>query len=94
MEEARRQRLDRVLDGYFDVKTTTMIERVVGVATEDELEDEALADALFESFVALLEERYDRADPGWRESAEAFLRVEFDRQVDAARRFSASFDDV
>ncbi len=95
MDEARkRERLLKVLDGYFDTKTSTMVERVVGVATPDELDDPDEVDALFLAFVTLLEDRYDRADPGWRESAETFLRAEFDRQIEQARAFTASFDDL
>lgn len=94
MDDRQRERLSRVVDGYFDTKTETMVERVIGTASPEVLDDEDQLDALFEAFVEMLEERYDRADPGWRESAEVFLRTEFDRQVDRARAFAASFDDL
>ncbi len=92
MEEDVRDRLDRVLDGYFDTKTTTMIERVLGTASSEELADDAAMDELFAAFAGLLEDRYDRADPGWRASADAFLRVEFERQLEAARAFDRAFE--
>lgn len=89
-----RARLEQVLDGYFDVRTAAMVQRVIGTATPDEVDDPAAMDRLFAQFVALLEERYDRDDPGWRASAESFLRAEFDRQLDDARAFNASFDNL
>lgn len=92
MDDARRARLERLLEGYFDTRTSVMVERVIGAVSPDELEDADAVDALFADFVELLEERYDRADAGWRESAETFLRAEFDRQVDRAREWQRSFE--
>lgn len=92
-DAALRTRLEQVLDGYFDVKTTTMVERVVGTATSEQLADADEMDRLYATFVGLLEDRYDRADPGWRASAESLVKAEFDRQVEQAREFERAFDD-
>lgn len=93
MEDRTRARLERVLDGYFDLRTSTMVERVLGTATPEQLADPQELDRLYAEFVALLEDRYDRADPGWRAGAESLLAAEWDRQVEAARAFEASLDE-
>lgn len=90
----RRERLESLLAGYFDLKTAVMVERAVAVATPEQLADDAELDLLFTDFVDVLEDRYDRADPGWRASFESFLRIEFDRQVEQARGFERQFDDL
>ena len=92
MEDGRRARLEQVLDGYFDLRTSTMVERVLGTATPAQLADPDELDRLYETFVSLLEDRYDRADPGWRAGAEALLAAEWDRQVEAARAFEREFE--
>ena len=92
MEDATRARLEQVLDGYFDLRTSAMVERVLATATEAELADPEELDRLYATFVALLEERYDRADAGWRAGAEALLATEWDRQVEAARAFEEGFE--
>jgi hypothetical protein len=93
VEQRTRERLERVLDGYFDLRTAVLVERVLGAATPDELADPVALDALFDEFLELFAARYDRADAGWRESAEALLAAEWDRQLEAARAFERSLDD-
>ena len=83
----------RALDGYFDTRTSVLVERVVELADPDHLEDEAALADLFTTFVDALEERYGRNDPGWRDASAAFLAREFDRQVDERRRFNRSLLD-
>lgn len=81
----RRRQLRRLLEGYFDTRTQELVRGVVKTASPEELTDDAAMDALFDEFVELLRERYDREDPGWRREAVSFLRGEFDRQVERAR---------
>lgn len=92
MEDERRARLEQVLDGYFDLRTSAMVERVLATATESELSDPEELDKLYAAFVGLLEARYDRADAGWRESAESLLAAEWDRQIEAAQAFERAFE--
>lgn len=93
MEERTRQRLERLLDGYFDLRTSVLVERVIGTIGPDELADPVALDRLFDEFVELLAARYDRADAGWRDHAEALLAAEWERQLEAARAFERSIDD-
>jgi hypothetical protein len=81
MDEDLRRHLGRALDGYFDLRTQALVGRVVTAASIDQLRDDDEVDALFEAFMDLLEERYGRADPGWRPAAQTMLRAELDRQV-------------
>lgn len=81
----RRQRLHRLLDGYFDTKTQELVRGLLATASGGQVEDDDAMDELFDEFVGLLEDRYDRDDPGWRDDAVAFLRAEFDRQVEQIR---------
>lgn len=81
----RRQRLQRLLDGYFDTKTQELVRGLLATASGGQVEDDDAMDELFDEFVGLLEARYDRDDPGWRDEAVAFLRAEFDRQVEQTR---------
>lgn len=81
----RRRQLRRLLEGYFDTKTQELVRGVVQTASPEELTDDDAMDALFDEFVGLLRERYDREDPGWHAEAVSFLRGEFERQVERAR---------
>lgn len=92
MEDERRARLEHVLDGYFDLRTSAMVERVLATATAAELCDPDELDRLYAAFVALLEARYDRADAGWRAGAESLLAAEWDRQVEAAQAFERELE--
>lgn len=83
---SRTERIERLLDRYFDMKTETLVTRVLATASRDELHDDDAMDALVDEFTARLEDRYDRDDPGWHEAAAAFLRAEFDRQITQARQ--------
>lgn len=93
MEERTRARLERVLDGYFDLRTAVLVERVIGTVTPDELADPVALDEILQVFLDLLTSRYDRADAGWRESAEALVAAEWERQLEAARAFERSITD-
>ncbi len=92
MDLARRQQVNRALDGYFDTRTSTLVERVVDLVDPDDLDDDAALTALLDAFLDVLEERYGRADPGWRDASAALLGVEFDRQVEERRRFHRSLE--
>lgn len=90
----RRRRLERVLEGYFDTKAHIMVQRALATASTAELHDDDAIEALREEFLGLLEDRYDRDDPGWRPAAESFLRGEFDRQVRAARQRDRELEEL
>jgi hypothetical protein len=81
MDDDRRRHLERALDGYFDLRTQALVGRVVAAASIEQLRDDDEVDALFEAFMDVLDERYGRADPGWRPAAQSMLRAELDRQV-------------
>lgn len=92
MEDGTRERLEQVLDGYFDLRTSVLVERVLATASPAQLADPDALDQLYGAFVSLLEDRYDRADAGWREGAEALLAAEWDRQVEAAQAFERDLE--
>lgn len=94
MDDRRRERLERILDGYFDSRTATLVRRALDLLSPEDLEDAAAVDGLFDDFVTVLEERYHRNDPDWAPSAATFLRAEWDRQVEQAREFNASMEDL
>lgn len=88
----RDERIEQVLDGYFDVRTARVVERVLSLLDGDEVEDDDAVDALFDRFVAALERRYGRSDPGWAASARDVVRAEWDAQVDRERSFRRTFE--
>jgi hypothetical protein len=94
MEDDLRRHLQRALDGYFDLRTQVLVGRVVGAATLDQVRDDDEVDALFEAFMDVLDERYGRADPGWRPAAEVMLRAELDRQVAEQRALLDLIEDA
>jgi hypothetical protein len=91
MHADRHELLHHALDGYFDVRTQTLVGRVVNATDLEQLRDDEEVDALFEAFMDVLDTRYGRTDPGWRPAAEAMLRAELDRQVAQQR---AVFDEI
>lgn len=94
MTRGREERIESVLDGYFDTRTGEMVRRVVATASPDELDDDAAMDALREAFLDRLRTRYAHSDRGWNDEAELLVRTEWDRWVDHDRRIAASFDDL
>lgn len=89
----RHEQLERVLDGYFDVRTAVIVARVQSLLTLDELEDPEATESLFDDLVEAVERRYGRDDPGWAASTEAFLRAEWDQQLEKNREFYRSFEE-
>lgn len=94
MDQELRRHLERALDGYFDLRTQALVGRVVNAASIEQLRDDNEVDALFGAFMDLLDERYGRADPGWRPAAEVMLRAELDRQIDQQRELLDLIEDA
>lgn len=94
MTRSREERIEEVLDGYFDTRVGDLVRRVVATASPDELADDARMDALREAFLDRLRERYHHTDRGWNDEAELLVRTEWDRCVAADRRFAAVFDEL
>lgn len=92
-EPSRQTRLEAVLDGYFDVRTSAIVDRAQSLLSLDDLDDQAVTDEMFEDLIELVERRYGRDDPGWHDATRSFLRAEWERQLDATRAFYASFED-
>lgn len=86
--------LERVLDGYFDVRTGVLVGRVVNATSVEQLRDDDALDAVFDAFMEVLDARYGRTDPGWRPAAETVLRAEFDRQAAEQRALLDAIEDA
>ncbi len=94
MTRTRDERIDGVLDGYFDTKVGELVRRAVATATPQELADDVALDELREVFLTRLRDRYVHADRAWNDEAEVLVRGEWDRWVEQDRRFAAAFDDL
>lgn len=88
----RDERLDAAVADYFEVKTTTIVQRALRLLDHDELHDDDAVEQLGTDLVDALERRYDRTDEGWREATQALVHTELERQVRARRRSDADLE--
>lgn len=85
MSQTTRQHIEDVLDGYFDLRIREMVAAVLRSVDEDGLADDDTVDAVRDTFLQVVLERYGRETPGWREATERLVSGEFERQVEEAR---------
>lgn len=91
-DDDRAQRLDAAVADYFEVKTTTIVQRALRLLDDDHLHDDDAVEQLGVDLVDALARRYDRTDEGWRAATEALVHTELDRQARARRKADADLE--